>query len=421
MSVEITTLRTGGTGVAGMAESRSVWRSKTLYLVVSVGMLAPLDVPLVGPVLPQIATAFGVSNARAGLVVTAFAAPGVFFAPILGWLADRYGRRRVLLPTLLVYGTAGVAVAFAESFTHVLVLRAFQGMLGGSILSSLALTLAGDVYSGTRRNAAMGVTSAGLTLSAALAPFAGGVLGAYGWNVPFLLYGLSVVVAVAVFLWLPEPARDDAAKTDAGGLDYLRSALDAVPVRSALGVYGAAFLAYTLLFGAALTAIPFLLDEGFGVGSARIGTVLTAASLVGAGVALVNGRLAERFESHRLVALGLCGYGVGLLGISVADSPLAIGVGLTVFGVGHGLTQPSVAALLSSLAPTRFRGGIMSLRTSIVLASQAVGPPLFTLPAAVGYGYQTLLGAAGIVAVAVGLVAVVLTRQSPTRSRRSAT
>jgi MFS family permease len=403
-----------------MAEARSVWRSRTLYLVVAVGMLAPLDVPLVGPVLPQIAAAFDLSNARAGLVVTAFAAPGVFFAPVLGWLADRHGRRRVLLPALVVYGTAGVAVAFVDDFAVVLALRAAQGLLGGSILSSLALTLAGDLYTGSRRNAAMGATSAAITLSAALTPFAGGALGAYGWNVPFLLYGLSLVVAVPVLVWLPEPVRDGESDPTASGVDYLRAALEAVPVRSALGVYGAAFLAYTLFFGAALTAVPFLLDEGYGVGSARIGTILTAASLVGAAVALLNGRLAARVSSRRLVALGLVGYGLGLLGTFVAGSPLAIGAGLVVFGVGHGLTQPSVAALLSSLAPTRFRGGVMSLRTSIVLASQAVGPPLFTVPAAV-YGYETLLGAAGLTTVAAGVVAVALTRQRGTTSRRSAT
>jgi MFS family permease len=402
-----------------MAGAGSVWRSRTLYLVVAVGMLAPLDVPLLGPVLPQIATAFDVSNARAGLVVTAFAAPGVFFAPVLGWLADRHGRRRVLVPALVVYGVAGVAVAFVDEFALVLVLRALQGLLGGSILSSLALTLAGDLYAGARRNAAMGATSAAITLSAAVTPFAGGALGAYGWNAPFLLYGVSLLVAVPVLVWLPEPTHGEGVAAGASGLGYLRAALDAVPVRAALGVYGAAFLAYTLFFGAALTAVPFLLSEGYGVGSTRIGTILTAASLVGAGVALLNGRLATRVDTRRLVAVGLCGYGLGLLAAFLAGSPLAVGAALAVFGVGHGLTQPSVAALLSSLAPTRFRGGVMSLRTSIVLASQAVGPPLFTLPAA-AYGYGTLLGAAGLVTVGVGLVAVVLTGQRGTRPRRSA-
>jgi AAHS family 4-hydroxybenzoate transporter-like MFS transporter len=143
------------------------------------------------------------------------------------------------------------------------------------------------------------------------------------------------------------------------------------------------------------------------------------ASLVGAAVALSNGALAERLGSGRLVAFGLCGYGLGLVAVSLAGSPLAVGAGLAAFGVGRGLTQPSVAALLSSLAPTRFRGGVVSLRTSIVLASQAVGPPPFTLPAA-ALGYGTLLGAGGAVAVGVGLVAVALTRQDVSASRRSA-
>lgn len=402
-----------------MVQRGSIWRTRVLYLVVAVGMLAPLDVPLVGPVLPAIAEAFGVSNARAGLVVTAYAAPGVFFAPVLGWLADKYGRRRVLVPALVVYGVAGVSIVAVDDFLLVLALRAMQGIIGGSILSSLALTLAGDLFSGTRRNAAMGATSAGITLSAALTPVAGGFLGTFGWNAPFLLYGLSLVVAAPVLLFLPEPTREGDASSDAGGPAYLRAAVAAIPVRSALGVYGAAFVAYTLFFGAALTAVPFLLSESYGVGSARIGAILTGASLLGAVVALSNGRLAERFDSSLLVAFGLLGYGLGLLGVFLANSPLAIGVGLAVFGVGHGLTQPSVAALLSSLAPTRFRGGVMSLRTSIVLASQAVGPPLFTLPAA-ALGYSVVLGGAGAATLVVGVVAVAAVH-SGTTPVRSAT
>jgi MFS family permease len=373
-------------------------------------MLAPLDVPLLGPVLPRIAEAFAVSNARAGLVVTAFATPGVLAAPVLGWLADRYGRRRVLLPCLVVYGAAGVSVAAADDFLVVLALRAVQGLLGGSILSSLALTLAGDLFAGTRRNAAMGATAAAVTVSAAVAPAVGGALAGVAWNVPFLVYGLSLAVAVAVYVGLPEPIDVGEDGDDGVDADYLRAARDALPVRATLGVYAAAFLAYVLFFGAALTAVPFLLDDRYGLAPGRIGLLVTGASLVGAVVALGNGRLARYAHSTRLVALGLCGYGLGLVGVAVAGAPLEVGAGLVVFAAGHGLTQPSVAASLSSLAPTRFRGGVMSLRTSVILASQAVGPLLFTVSAG-RTGYGPVLGGAGVATVCAGVAAVVLTRR----------
>ena len=205
-----------------MSDEESVWRSRALYLVIAVGVLAPLDVPLVGPVLPPLAEAFGVSNARAGLVVTVFAAPGVLFAPLLGWLADRYGRRTVLLPCLVIYGLAGVLVTTVDTFLAVLALRGVQGLFGGSIVASLALTLVGDLFEGARRNAAMGATTAAITVSAAVAPVLGGSLASVSWEVPFYLYGLSLVVAIAVFVGLPEPTaadESDARDVDADGTD----------------------------------------------------------------------------------------------------------------------------------------------------------------------------------------------------------
>jgi ACDE family multidrug resistance protein len=79
------------------------WRSRRLYLLLATAVVAPLDVTIVGPALPAIADAFGVSSARSGLVITAFAAPGAILAPVVGMYADRLGRRRVIVPCLLVY------------------------------------------------------------------------------------------------------------------------------------------------------------------------------------------------------------------------------------------------------------------------------------------------------------------------------
>ena len=154
------------------------WRSPRLYLLLATAAVAPLDVTVVGPALPAIADAFGVSSARSGLVVTAFAAPGAVLAPVVGMYADRFGRRRVVVPCLLVYGVAGLAVTLAADLWQVLLLRAIQGSVGGSILASLTLALVGDYYDGPQRNAVMGVVSAGISFSAAAGPVLGGTLAA---------------------------------------------------------------------------------------------------------------------------------------------------------------------------------------------------------------------------------------------------
>lgn len=384
------------------------WRSPRLYLLVAMAAVAPLDVNIVGPALPAIADAFAVSSARSGLVITAFAAPGAFLAPIVGMYADRFGRRRVVVPCLLIYGIAGVAVTLATELWMVLALRAVQGSVGGSILASLSLALVGDYYHGPRGNAVMGVVSASISFSAAAGPVLGGVLAARSWDAPFYLYGSSVVVAGLVYYFLDAPTTE--AKTERTDRDgsYLRAAVAALPTRQALVVYGATLAGFTLFFGGVLTAVPFLLEETYGLASGRVGALVTGAMMVAAVVAVFNGRLARHLSNLGMVTVGFCFYAIGLVGVWGAGSATGVLLALGVFGVGHGLLLPSVASALSALAGPEFRGGVMSLRTSVILGAQAIGPPLFTLPAArLGVGYELPLAVAGVGAAlfAVGLFA----------------
>lgn len=380
------------------------WRSGALYLVVASAVMGPLDVDLVGPALPAIRDAFALSDAQSGLVITAFAVPGVLLAPVVGMLADRFGRRMVLVPCLLVYGIAGGMIVFATDFMTVLALRSVQGAVGGSILTSLALTLVGDLYEGTSRSAAMGLTTAAVSTSAALGPAIGGALAAISWNLPFGVYTVSIAVGIAVFFFLDEPSVEG----KGGGFDpaYLRKAITAVPTGQAIALYGATLAAFTLFFGGLLTGATFLLNRTYGLGSGRIGAIITAALLLAAVVAILNGRLAHFLSNRSLIAFGFVGYGAGLAGAGVAGSVLGVGLALGLFGIGHGLAFPSLATALSDLGPGRFRGGIMSLRTSLVFVSQVIGPPLFTVPAVLTY--DELMIMAGVLSIGSGMASVVL-------------
>jgi MFS family permease len=399
-----------------MADETGVpWRSGRLYLLLATAAVAPLDVTILGPALPAIGDAFGVSSARSGLVITAFAAPGAVLAPVVGMYADRFGRRRVVVPCLLLFGLAGVAVTLATKFWIVLVLRAVQGSVGGSILAALSMALVGDYYEGARRNAVMGALSAVLSFSAATGPVLGGVLAARSWDAPFALYGTSVVVAAFVYRYLDAPAgrgdgeqegdgRSESRPTGTHDTSYLRAAVASLPAAEALALYGATLAGFAFVFGGVLTAVPFLLEETYGLASGQVGALVTGAMLLAAVVAVFNGRFARHLSNLGLVSLGFVGYALGLVGVWASTAVPSVLLALSVFGAGHGLVLPSVASALSGLAGPEFRGGVMSLRTSVVLGAQALGPPLFTLPAA-RLGYELPLGVAGVGA---GLLAGVL-------------
>ena len=83
---------------------------------------------LLAPAVPNILDEFGVSDSGAGLLIAATSFPGIFMAPVIGVLADRLGRRRVLVPCLAMFGVSGIAAALAPSFAFLIVARLGMGV-----------------------------------------------------------------------------------------------------------------------------------------------------------------------------------------------------------------------------------------------------------------------------------------------------
>ncbi len=365
------------------------WRSPALIAILAATLMTPMDVPLISPVLPEIQAVFGISESQAGLLITVYALPGIVLAPVVGALADRVGRRYVLSGCLVLFGLAGTAIAFTNEFTVALGLRLLQGVAAGSLLSALAMTAVGDRYAGTRHDAVMGITAAMLSLGTAVYPLLGGFLAEYAWNVPFLLYALTLPVAGLVLVGFD----DHDTRLDSGGQGYVREAVRAVPTVRALTIYGIMFVSFTLLFGGFYTALPFYLAGEFGYAPATVGLVSSAVLLVAAVVSTQNGRVAAHVSKTTLLVVGFALYAGGFLGVALAHSPPLLVGALLVFGAGSGLVTPTLFAGLSALAPDRLRAGVMSLQTTTIGISQVVGPVLFTLVGgAVGY-QSTLLGA----------------------------
>lgn len=395
---------------AASVRSLVPWRSSNFQVMLASTFAAPLGVAYISPALPAIRDAFAVSDAQAGLVITVFAIPGIVAAPIVGMLADHYGRRRVLVSCLIGFGIAGTAIAGTSNLRSVFALRFVQGTIGGSILVAIAMTMVGDFYEGARRNAVMGVVTATVSLGFMVLPAIGGMLAERSWNTPFLLYAISAVIGVYAFVSLEEPDID----RGTFGVGYLRDVIDALPRREAIVLYGAVFFTNFLYIGTLFTAIPFLLSETYGLRAGLIGLSMTAISIVAVGVSAANGRFAQTRGNHELIALGVLGYGLGLLGAGVAPSlPLVI-VTMLVFAAGHGLALPSLATALSDIVSGEFRGGIMTVRTSVIYVAIATSPAIVTLTGA-HVGYETVLLAGGVV-TSIGGVGALMASQGGTES-----
>jgi MFS family permease len=181
-----------------------VLRRNDLHIIFCVTMIAVIEVSVISPVLPAISTALRITSREANLLIVVFTLPGIFLSPLMGILADRFGRKRVLIPSLLVFGVCGSACFFVDSFGMLLVLRFLQG--GGSAsIGSLNQTIIGDLFPGRERIRAMSYNSSIISIGTMIYPAIGGAVALLGWHYPFLVASIAFPVALLVSLNLDTP------------------------------------------------------------------------------------------------------------------------------------------------------------------------------------------------------------------------
>jgi ACDE family multidrug resistance protein len=125
-------------------KATEVYKDYNLHIVFAVTLMAVLGTSSVTPAFPEVAQEFGITRGQVGLLITVFTLPGVLLTPVLGALSDRFGRRKILIPSLMLFGIAGGACAFAPDFDLLLAFRALQGV-GAASLGAMNVTLIGDL------------------------------------------------------------------------------------------------------------------------------------------------------------------------------------------------------------------------------------------------------------------------------------
>lgn len=363
----------------------ALYRDPQLHLVLGVTLTAVMGVSSLIPVLPQLMAGLQLGSGGVGLVLSLFTLPGVVMAPLVGVLADRYGRKVVLVPALVVFGLSGALCGLAPDFKTLLALRLVQG-LGAAPLGIMSLTLIADLYDGPSLAQAMGLNAATLGMGTAIFPAVGGLLGLLGWRLPFALALLALPLAwvVAFRLRVAKPRQTQPA------LAYLRQTLGGMRRRPVIGLYMVTLAGFLLLYGPLITFYPLLVTRDYGATAPQIGLLISVASVFGALAAIRLGRLAKRFGEPRLIAAGAVCYAICFALAPLLDSPqgslwyhlLPLGF----FGLGQGLTIPSVTTLLSRFAPAEYRGGYMAMNATLMRLAQTVGPVGFA-------GINSLFGA----------------------------
>ena len=341
------------------------------------------------PAFPTIVEEFGITPQEVGWLITAFTLPGVLLTAVLGLLADQFGRKRILVPALLVFAVAGTACAFAPDFGVLVGLRFLQG-IGAAGLGAMNVTIIGDLYAGRERNEAMGCNSSVLSVGTASYPAIGGALATLGWSYPFLLHLAAIPVALAVLFSLenPEPARPPDFRV------YLGQVWKAMASRRVLALFVVGVLTFIIIYGPYMTFFPLWLASAFAVAPFAVGMMMSVSSVATALTASQAARLAAAFSERSLIGASCVLYGVALVAIPLMPNLWLLTIPVSILGVAQGMNMPSLMTLLAGECPMEQRGALMSVNGMVLRLGQTLGPLVMgALFVASGFGGVFLGGA----------------------------
>jgi ACDE family multidrug resistance protein len=355
---------------AGDKECKLYW-DRNLNIVFGISLMGVLGVASVTPAFPKMVEELGVSPQRIGLLVTVFTLPGVVLAPIVGMLSDKFGRKKILVPSLLLFGSVGSACAFVRNFDLLLIFRFVQGM-GAAGLGAMAHTIISDLYTGKQRPTALGYNSSVLNLGISCYPAIGGALAVLGWHYPFALPLLAIPVGLSVLFSLDSPE----ARNEQPFKEYLANVWEYIRDLRVLGLYVTSLVSTAIRLGPVITYLPLFMSDSFGSSSLATGIVVSSAAFATVLTTLWVGRLASLVPAASLIRASFALYALSLCLVPLATEQWFLIIPAVILGIAHGINLPNVVALLAEFATIGNRGAIMSINGMIFRLGQTLGPLL---------------------------------------------
>ncbi len=350
----------------------NIFQDKNLLIAVSITAIAIMPLFSVSPILPTIATALKVSSSQAGLVMAAYLIPVAIGTPIFGVLADRFGFKKVLIPSLLVFALGGILCAFAANFRSLIEWRILQGF-GGASLEALTLSIISSLYGGKKLTQAMAVNAGAIGVGSTIYPILGGVLASLSWRYPFALSLLALPVALLVSMKLHLPRREKHSEKFQLG-SYVKNILKSIKNRNVLALFFAVITLFLVEFGAFYTFTPVFAGDDLGATSAIIGMVLTTNALSLTVFSFFVTLFADKVSEINLIKISFVIFAVALCIIPTVNSIPMLIIPCVLIGIVEALAFPSLQSSIAKLAPLEYRAGFMSLNVTVQSLGRAIGP-----------------------------------------------
>jgi multidrug resistance protein len=367
---------------------------RTLTLLFLTVFIDLVGFGMIIPLIPYLGRSLGDSAFKAGLLMSIYSLMQFIFNPFWGPLSDKYGRRPILLLSLLGAAVSHLAFAFSTTFWFMFFARLFAGTFAANI--SAAMAAVADISDETQRSKRMGLIGAAFGLGFTVGPFFGGFISSQGAHIsteaPFGLWTAALAASLLCFLnfifaffYLPEThprfiksALLKTVSTHISPTVYQKFAaifqyFKKADLRSLLLTYGLNSLAMALM---EVSLFLYVKDKfALTLEQASLGFAYVGLILVFTQGYLVR-KMLPKYGEAKLIKSSLILFAIGVGSIPLAPTLLLFAIPVTLLSIAQGLLSPALTGSISLKEDSENQGRVMGVTQSLSALGRIIGPAI---------------------------------------------
>jgi MFS transporter, ACDE family, multidrug resistance protein len=356
-----------------------------LFALASIPLVMTLGNSMLIPVLPEMGEELNITPFQVSMIITVYSIVAILLIPIAGYLSDRFGRKKVIIPSLFIAGIGGLISGWAawqseNAFMLILVGRFFQG-IGSSGAAPVVLPLVGDMFKSEEEvSSGLGLIETSNTIGKVLSPILGAFLASLVWFLPFWLIPVFSLLSILLVMFLVKSPNKEQDKQPFHEFVKNIKHIFQNEGRWLFAIFLIGGIIMFVLFGI-LFYLSALLEEKYGIKGVMKGFIIALPLLALSICSYIAGK---RIKQNKVVMkwctfLAMIILGVSVFLITFTENVYFLLGALFIAGIGIGAALPSLDALITEGIDKEARGTVTSLYSSMRFVGVALGPPVYAV------------------------------------------
>ena len=355
----------------------------TIAAISSIPLILVLGNSMLIPILPKMKSELGITQFQTSLLISVFSISAAIMIPILGYLSDRFSRKVIVIPALILYGSGGIlagsaAAWFDQAYTWILAGRVMQG-IGAAGTTSMAMALTGDLFKGGEQSKVLGLVEASNGFGKVVSPIIGSLLALLVWYAVFFAFPIFCLASILLTMFFIKEKKSKKESTPIG--EYVKGLLSVFKTegRWLLVAYLAGATCLFTLFGI-LFYISDILEKDYNIDGVLKGAILAIPLLFMTITSYLTGsKIGKKMKKMKsLIVFGLILMTISFASLVFFKSLIPFFAVLVISSIGTGLALPCINSFITGSVSSDKRGFVTSLYGSVRFLGVAIGPPVYS-------------------------------------------